>query len=78
MLGEAGPSARNIQKVLSSTGLMLEGETERGVNKLLSATPFVGPFTGTRRAMTQGIHGNNPLPDISLPTKNDIIDSLLN
>jgi hypothetical protein len=78
VLGEAGPSARNIQKVLSSTGLMLEGETERGVNKLLSATPFVGPFTGTRRAMTQGIHGNNPLPDISLPTKNDIIDSLLN
>ena len=78
ILGEAGPSARNIQKVAVGTGQILAGQSELGVNKLFSATPGIGPFTGGRRALTDALHGNNPLKQIDLPNKNEILDSLLN
>jgi len=78
ILGEAGPSARNIQKVAVGTGQILAGKSELGVNKLLGATPGIGPFTGGRRALTEGLHGNNPFNNLDLPTKNEILDSLLN
>lgn len=75
LLGELGPSVRNVGKVVSAAGLALEGETERGLSKALGATPFIGPFTGTRNTAAGMAHGK--MPDVSIPSKNEILDALL-
>jgi len=78
MLGEAGPSARNIETVLTATGQALTGETERAVSNIGRVLPVIGPVTSVRRAGTDIVHGENPLKGVELPSKDDIITSLLN
>ena len=63
VLGETGPAARNIQNVVKGVGNLLVGETERGLNNVLKAAPWLGPFTGTRKSTVELAHGKNPLDD---------------
>jgi len=75
ILGEAGPSARNIGKVYDATSLALQGEGNRAVKKALGVAPIIGPFTGTRNAAGDTLTGNPP--NINIPESDDIIDFLL-
>jgi hypothetical protein len=78
VLGEAGPSIRNVQKVLSSTGQALEGETERALTNVLSTAPGIGPITSLRRGIASAAHGENPLKGVDvIPSESDIINNLL-
>ena len=77
VLGEAGPSARNIETVLTSTGLALQGETERAASNILRVAPYVGPVTSARRSGADILHGENPLKGVELPDSTDIISALL-
>jgi len=72
IVGEAGPGARNIQNVLSGTGQLLEGETERAANTLFKTAPLIAPATGARRAGADILHGDNPLRNAELPTAKDV------
>ena len=45
MIGESGPTVRNLTKVVDATNNLLQGETERAVSKFAGVTPGVGPFT---------------------------------
>jgi len=76
-LGEAGPSARNVLRVGEAIGDVLEGEFGRATNKALSVTPGIGPFTGLRRAGSDIVEGQNPLPDLEIPDAEDLRDFLL-
>ncbi len=78
MLGEAGPSARNIETVLTASGQALSGEGEKALNNLGRILPVVGPVTSVRRAGTDVAMGENPLKGVEIPSKDDIITSLLN
>ena len=75
ILGEAGPSARNIGKVYDATSLALQGDGTKAVKKALGIAPIIGPFTGTRNAIGDTITGNPP--KINIPESDDIIDFLL-
>jgi hypothetical protein len=75
ILGEAGPSARNIGKAFDATSLALQGDGPRAVKKALGVAPIIGPFTGTRNAIGDTITGNPP--NINIPESDDIIDFLL-
>jgi len=77
LFGESGPSARNIQRVFEATGDLLSGEGERGVAKLAGAAPYIAPFTGLRHSIGKGVTGQNPFPDIDIPTANEVRDILL-
>jgi len=77
MLGEAGPSARNIETVLTATGQALEGETERAVGNVGRVLPVIGPVTSLRRAGADLSHGKNPLKGVDIPSKDDIVSALL-
>ena len=52
--GEAGPTVRNIQSVYEAGQAFAEGQTERGIDKLLRLTPASG-FTSTRRAIAEAL-----------------------
>lgn len=77
MLGEAGPTARNIATVLDATSDLIQGEGRRALTKYGKATPGLGPFTGTRYAIADAATGENPLRDVTLPDGNEIRDYLL-
>ena len=77
MIGESGPTVRNVSKVLEATGDLLQGETERAASKFIGVTPGVAPFTSVRYGGSELLHGKNPLPEADIPTANEIRDYLL-
>ena len=77
VLGEAGPSARNIETVLTATGQALSGETERAVSNFGRVLPMIGPVTSLRRSLADVSHGENPLKGVELPDSDDVIRALL-
>ena len=77
IVGEAGPTVRNIGKVMDATGNLIQGQTERAIPKYLGVTPGVGPFTGLRYGISDVFHGENPIPDVEMPTENNIRDFIL-
>jgi len=77
ILGEAGPSARNIETVLTATGQALSGETERAVSNFGKILPGIGPVTSLRRSLSDVAHLENPLKGVELPDSDDIIRALL-
>ena len=78
MIGESGPTVRNLTKVVDATNNLLQGETERAVSKFAGVTPGVGPFTSVRYGISDIAHAKNPLPEGEIPTANEIRDYLLN
>jgi hypothetical protein len=77
VLGEAGPSARNIETLLTAAGQALSGETERAAANALKVAPYLGPITSARRAGSDIIHLENPLKGKELPKEEDIISFIL-
>jgi len=77
VLGESGPTVRNVQNVAGGVGDLLQGEGERGVRNILKATPLIGPFTGPRSHAAQALTGTNPYKGMSPPTDNEIKDFFL-
>ena len=78
VVGEAGPTVRNISRVADAIGDLTQGETERAVAKFAGVTPGVGPFTGARYGIADAFHGENPIPDVDVPSQNEIRNYLLN
>ena len=77
LLGEAGPSARNIETLLTATGQALEGDTERAVSNVGKVLPGIGPITSLRRSLSDVVHLENPLKGVELPDSDDIVSALL-
>jgi len=77
LLGEAGPSARNIETLLTATGQALEGDTERAVSNVGKVLPGIGPVTSLRRSLSDVAHLENPLKGVELPDSDDIVSALL-
>jgi len=77
VLGEAGPSLRNISNIASGAGNLIAGDTERGLGDVFRATPVVAPITAFRKGAVDIAHLRNPVRDVSLPNKRDIIDMIL-
>jgi len=73
-LGEAGPTIRNVQTLGGGVGDLLAGEGERGFRNIFKTAPYIGPATGLRGALAEGVTGTNPFKDSSLPTGNDVRD----
>ena len=78
MVGESGPTVRNVTRVADALSDLTQGETERAVSKIAGVTPGVGPFTGARYGIADVFHGKDPFPDVDIPTGNEIRDYLLN
>jgi hypothetical protein len=72
LFGEAGPTMRNVGSVLDAGGLFIEGEGERGFNKLFSTAPFIGPATNIRRGAAKGATFQDPFEEVELPNENEI------
>jgi len=77
LLGEAGPSARNIETIFTATGQALSGETERAVANAGKVLPGIGPITSLRRSLADITHLENPLKGVELPDSDDVISVLL-
>jgi len=77
ILGEAGPSLRNVGNIVSGAGNLISGETEKGLGDIFRATPILAPITSFRKGAVEAAHLRNPIRDVSMPTKRDIIDMIL-
>jgi len=77
MLGESGPTIRNIQNLGGGIGDLLQGQGERGIRNTFKATPIIAPFTGARGQAAEALTGTNPYRDASLPTENEVRDFFL-
>jgi len=77
VLGEAGPSARNIETVLTASGQALSGDTERAVANIGKVLPGIGPVTSARKSLADIAHLENPLKGVELPDSDDVISALL-
>lgn len=77
VLGEAGPSLRNVSNVASGAGNLIAGNTEQGLGDIFRATPVIAPVTAFRKGAVDIAHLRNPIKDVSLPDKRDIIDMIL-
>ena len=77
LFGEAGPTMRNVSSVFEAGGSFIEGEGERGFNKLFSAAPYIGPATNLRRGAAKAATLQNPIDDIELPDENEMRDYFL-
>jgi len=60
LLGESGPSARNIMNVLSGTKKVLEGKGESGANAFLKSVPVTSTINQLRRGAIDAGQGNKP------------------
>ena len=69
VLGESGPGIRNIQNLVTSTGQLLEGNTEQGVSNLARSLPVVAPMTSQRHNLSDALHGKNPYADSEIYNK---------
>ena len=77
VMGESGPTVRNVQNVFGATGDLLQGEGEKGIRNLLRSAPIVAPFTGARRQIAEGVTGTNPFKNTELPTESEVKDFFL-
>jgi hypothetical protein len=66
ILGEAGPTVRNIQTLGSAIGLGMQGEGERAISKGLGAAPLIAPVTSVRKGIAQGLTGQNPFENTTV------------
>jgi len=66
ILGEAGPTVRNIQTIGSAIGLGMEGEGERAIAKGLGAAPLVAPVTSVRQGAAKFATGQNPFKNTTV------------
>ena len=68
MVGEAGPTIRNVQNIATGVGQLIGAEdqeaAQRGVGNILRASPVIAPFTGVRRSAAEALTGENPLKDL--------------
>jgi len=81
LVGEAGPTLRNLQNVGKGIGQLVSAEdredAQQGVGTLLRSAPYIAPFTGGRRAASQALTGQNPFPELTEQT-GEAINSLSN
>jgi hypothetical protein len=66
ILGEAGPTVRNIQTLGSAIGLGMQGEGERAISKGLGTAPLIAPVTSVRKGIAQGLTGTNPFENTTV------------
>jgi len=77
VMGESGPTIRNIQNLGGGIGDLLQGEGERGIRNILKTAPIIAPFTGARGQAAEALTGTNPYKDLTLPTDNEVKDFFL-
>jgi len=61
VVGEAGPSARNIANLVGAGGDFIQGKGERGLRNAFKSAPGIAPFTGIRSMAARGITGQSPI-----------------
>jgi hypothetical protein len=83
LVGEAGPTLRNLQNVGKGVGQLITAEGQEdaqvGLGNLFRSAPGIAPFTGGRKALAKGLTGENPLPETTKQISElagDLSDSL--
>jgi len=76
LLGETGPSARNVTNVIGGLIDISKGEGEVGANKVLKTVPIVSTINQLRKATVKGAQGEDPRPYLEFTNPVDDVLSI--